>query len=402
MESVITSSDGPPPATWADFPAAEYQARVAKAQREMRAAGIDLLVLAQKENVRYFSGFRCGHWIAKTFPTGLLLIHPDRDPVLVTADFFAATARESSWLRDIAFFSDPHSRPRSVQDTVVNAIRELAGPNAVIGLELGHNLVSNWNLADYHAVREALPDAKFVSGADVIWACRMIKSAAEIDRLRTLTHITERAMVATRKQLHEGMTETDVARLTAANGLREGADGVLFLNIRAGQDRYASADAEPVDRPIRNGEMMIYDVGFTLRGYVSDIAYCTYFGKPSPRHHEIYAAVVRSQEAAIAQMRPGASARDPFRAAKQVLVDCGFGRSVDAAGHAVGLDVHEPPILAPFDDHVLEPGMVFEVENWLLSDEQLGVFFFEELVAITEDGHEVLTSLPHDELWATE
>jgi Xaa-Pro aminopeptidase len=386
---------------WADFPTEEYQARLAKAQRAMQRAGIELILLTKRENVQYFSGFLSGHWATQKFATAILLVHVSKDPVLVVPDFFAGTARGSSWIAQHAYFTEPHARPRGAADAVVNAVHALAGRSAVIGLESGQNLVSGWNLADYHAVREGLDTATFTSAAEVLWACRMIKSAREIERLRAITQITERAMVATRDQLHAGMTEADVARATAAHAFRDGADGVVFTNVRCGLERYPSADSPPVSRKIERGEMMVYDIGFNLDNYVSDIAYNTHIGKPTAKHHEVWAAIVRAHEAALAAMRPGVRAGDVFRACNQVLADYGFGRIIDMVGHGIGRDVHEPPILAPYDDHILEPGMVFAVEPWIYDIEGIGIFALEEIVAITEDGNELLSTLPRNELWST-
>jgi Xaa-Pro aminopeptidase len=397
------SASSAPMATpaWADFPTEEYEARVASAQRAMRQAGLDVLMLAERENVEYFSGFRCGHWISKTFATAIVLLHVTKDPVLVIPDFFAGTAKGSSWIAQHAYFSEPHARPRGVAPVVVEAVQALAGPAPVIGLESGENLVAGWNLADYEAVRAGLASATFTSGGEVLWACRMRKSAREIDRLRTVTRITERAMVETREQLHAGMTETEIAAAVATAGYRHGADGVLFTNIRAGLDRYPCADSEPVDRPVAKGEMLVYDVGLTLGGYVTDIAYSTVIGPPTAKHHEVWRHIVKAQDAGLAAMRPGVRARDVFGACHQVLADYGFGTIIDMVGHGIGFDVHEPPIIAPYDDHVLEPGMVFALEPWIYDIEGIGIFALEEIVAITEDGHELLSEVPRDELWST-
>ncbi len=396
MTTATTQTPTPP---WADFPTQEYQARVLTAQAAMSRSGLELLMLTQKENVHYFSGFRCGHWTAKTFSTAVLLIHVSKDPVLVIPDFFAGTARGSSWIAQHAYFVEPHARPRGVAAAVAEAVRGLAGTSPVIGLEWGQNLVSAWNLEDYHAMRELLAGARFTSAAEVLWACRTIKSTREIERLRQITLITERAMVEARDEIRVGMTEAEIAQAVGAAGFRGGADGVAFTNIRAGLERYPSADSVPTDRPVRKGEMLIYDIGLSLRMYMSDIAYSTHIGEPTAKHREVWRNIVKSQDAALAVMRPGARARDVFATCHKVLADYGFGHLIDMVGHAIGLDVHEPPILAPYDDGILKPGMVFELEPWVYDVKGLGVFGLEETVVITEDGCELLSTLPRDELW---
>lgn len=400
MTTIATASNATP--KWADLPTDEYEARVTRAQRSMREHGIDLMILSAKENVQYFSGFLCGHWTAKTFSTAIVLVHASKDPVLVIPDFFAGTARGSSWIAQHAYFPEPHARPRGVGDAVADAVLGLVGPNAVVGLESGQNLVGTWNLADYERIRERLGGMTFKSAAAVLWGCRMIKSPREIERLRTITRITERAMDETRRQIRVGMTEKEIAQATAVAGFKAGADGVAFTNIRAGLDRYPSADSVPMDRPVGLGEMLVNDIGLTLRTYTSDIAYSTHIGKPTAKHVDIWRNIVKAQDMTLSMMRPGVRARDVFETCHKVLADYGFGRLIDMVGHGIGLDVHEPPILAPYDDMVLKPGMVFALEPWVYDVQGLGVFGVEEIVAITEDGNELLSEIPRNDLWYTE
>jgi Xaa-Pro aminopeptidase len=362
----------------------------------MAAAGLDVLMLTQQENVEYFSGFQTGHWVSKTFSPAVVLIHARKDPVLVLPDFFTGTARDSSWIQNHTYFSEPHAQPRNVARAIVTALRDLGGSSAAVGLEWGQNLVLHMNLADYHAVRDQLPEVQWTSGASVIWGCRMIKSALEIERLRAITLITERAIAAARSEFHEGMTETAIAKVIIMKGFEAGADGIAFTNIRAGLDRYASADSLPMDRPIRAGEMLILDIGLKLKGYYSDVAYCAHVGPPPAKHKEIWRRVVEAQDTTIASMRPGVGAKDVFRICRGVLADLG---STDMVGHGIGMDVHEPPILAPPDEHALEAGMVFALEPWVYDTTNLGIFCLEELIVITEDGCESLSTLPRDEFW---
>ena len=399
MTTVTTPTAAP---VWADFPTEEYQARVARAQRSMREHGLDVLLLTQKEIVQYFSGFLSGGWSVQTFAAAILLLHVSKDPVLVIPDIFAATARGSSWIQQHAYYTEPHLRPRGAADAVVDAVIALAGATPRIGLEWGPNLVAAWNLADYHAVRERLGAATFSSAEDVVWDCRMIKSPREIERMREITGITERAMVGARDQVHAGMTEQELARVTVGSATLAGADGIAFTNIRAGVDRYRMSDSVPMARPIRADEMVVFDIALTLRTYAAELACNIHIGEPTAKHREIWRTMTKAQDAALAVMRPGVRAEDVFHQCLQVLNDYGYGRpSAYSVGHGIGLSVHEPPVLGPQHHRTLEAGMVFVLGSWIYDIEGLGVFALEEMVAITDDGNQLLSTLPRDELWWT-
>lgn len=382
---------------WADFPADEYKARVARAQQLMAEQGLDVLVLTQKENVEYFSGFQTGHWNSKSFPTAAVLLHRTKDPVLVIPQFFAGTAFSSSWIEKLATFAEPHAAPREYAEVLVKAVRELGGRTARIGFERGTHLLPAWNMDDYLYVMRELGTGEVLSGAAVIWGCRTIKSPRELDRMRWLTRVSDEAITAARTALAPGQNEVGIGALIATEMIDRGAEGTSFRNIRAGSDRYHCSDSLPQERPLIEGDLLIIDTGAMLDTYVTDVAYTTHIGKASSRHHEIYDVVVRAQEAAVAKCRPGIPARDVFFAAEAVIAESGL-RSLDMIGHGIGMDLHEPVMLTPYNDEPLEEGMVLAVEPWLYDTSGIGVFALEEHVIVTGDQPEMLSGIERNTL----
>ena len=382
---------------WEDFPAHEYQSRVEKAQRLMHDADIEVLLLTEQENVEYFSGFQTGHWTSRTFPTAFLLLHASKEPVMVLPDFFVGNAHASSWIDRTVLVPEPHANPRQFGPALVSAIEDLVGSTARIGIEWGTHMTPMWNAADQDHVRTALSGADFVPAADVVWNCRMYKSPLEIDRMRWLTELTDGAISDTRAQLEPGMTEQDIANSIQKGMLDRGADGAAFRNVRAGSERYACSDSLPQDRPIGDGDTLLIDIGATYRTYTTDVAYVTHTGRATPAHHENYELVIRAHEAAVAAAKPGALAKDVFFASLDILEQSSL-RTLDMCGHAIGMEVHEPPMLTPYDETRLEPGMTFAVEPWLYDTEGLGLFCVEEIVQITEGGAQILSQVPRDTL----
>lgn len=382
---------------WADFPTEEYADRLARVQKKMREAGLDLALITQQENVEYFSGFQTGHWNSKTFPTAFLLIHSKKAPVLVLPDFFEGNAHGCSWIDNRVTVAEPHANPRGFGPAVVSAIKDLAGSTPVIGLEHGSHMAPVWNMADYEHVRAQLGSATFTSAAMPIWGTRMIKSDREIERMAWLTALTDAAINDTRASLAPGMSEIEIAASIQKGMLDRGADGSAFRNIRAGGDRYACSDSLPQERRIQDGDVLLIDIGATYNTYTTDVAYVTHIGAAKPEHHQNYDTVIRAHEAALDAAKPGVPAKDVFQASLRVLEDSPL-RTLDMCGHGIGMEVHEPPMLTPYDDTLLEPGMTFAVEPWLYDTEGLGIFCVEEIVQITEDGAHVLSSVHRDEL----
>jgi Xaa-Pro aminopeptidase len=61
-------------------------------------------------------------------------------------------------------------------------------------------------------------------------------------------------------------------------------------------------------------------------------------------------------------------------------------------GHGIGLMSTEPPHLATFDDTLCEEGLVFTIEPRFVREH--GLFNCEEIVAVTPNGAELLTTTP--------
>jgi Xaa-Pro aminopeptidase len=122
------------------------------------------------------------------------------------------------------------------------------------------------------------------------------------------------------------------------------------------------------------------------------------------------AAVVRGAlEAARGAARPAITGEALYEVAAAVVEDGGFptqrtrepGRRVTtgfwfALGHGVGLDVHEPPRLGLGGTEPLVRGDVLAIEPGIEGLEGIGGVRFEDLLLITEDGCETLTSYPYD------
>jgi Xaa-Pro aminopeptidase len=147
-------------------------------------------------------------------------------------------------------------------------------------------------------------------------------------------------------------------------------------------------------RRLQPGDLALVHCNSYADGFWTDITRTYCLGPPEPRVRDMYDAVFAAREAALLAIRPGARAADIDRAARAVLTDRGFGTAFKhPTGHGVGFGAISPedrPRLHPKSDDVLEPGMVFNVEPAIYLDGFGGIRHC-DLVAVTEDGAEVLT-----------
>ncbi len=233
--------------------------------------------------------------------------------------------------------------------------------------------------------------ADLVPTKGVVEKLREIKDEAEIESLAAAARSGDRAF--------------DDIRALAAGAATEGDLGWALINAmrnagarQAGWPPIAAAGANAAlphhlseSDPIGNG-LLLLDYGCTVDGYHSDMSRTIWLqGTPDDETKRMHQAVLEAQEAGIAAVRPGVTGREVDEACRAVLRKYGLEENfVHSTGHGVGLEIHEGPRLAVTSDDVLVPGNVVTVEPGVYVPGFGGVRI-EDMVAVTDDGHRVLT-----------
>lgn len=399
MKSVLRRIPEP---LYPTFPKDEFETRYRRVRAAMDAAGIDLLFLTEQENVIYFSGLQNAAWLVHGLVPGVILFpRKEIDPLMVMPDFWLGTAEKTTWLNEFVLHANTHSDPDDFARLLVETIRERGWDKGTIGYEAGLEMIVRLPIRQFDRVRRDLASARWVEGGEAIWQARMIKSAREVEKIRRSAQVTNRAQEQLREYAHPGMNELDIGRFIRTKQVEAGAseEDRLFLNMRAGRERYNMPDTMPQNRPIRNGEMLVVDAGIYLESYASDTARIYAVGDPSPLYQSIYAKVVEAEKAALAQVRPGAKSSAVYNAIRNLYNSAGIPAHIDIVGHGLGLDIHEPPYLSPVNDYPLAENMVINIEPWVTLPDDQGVLTIEDTYLVTKGGWEQLTMHNADELW---
>ena len=246
------------------------------------------------------------------------------------------------------------------------------------------------NLLDAVFARSTLVDI-----TDLIQGVRAVKSEYELSKMRIANEIAENAIHKTLAKLEPGMTEVEVGAWVEFYVRAEGPGHKGARLARA----LCEVGAGPVDSTkgtllvpsttysIQPGDFVMIELATVVDGYWSDLTYMAVAGEPSARQKEVYNQLLEAQQAAAAQMRPGASFSDPDHAARLVLEKAGLGEYfVHITGHGVGLRYHEfIPFLMPGATGILEKGMVSSVEPGVYIP-GFGGLRIEDNVAVGDDG----------------
>jgi Xaa-Pro aminopeptidase len=218
----------------------------------------------------------------------------------------------------------------------------------------------------------------------------MVKTAEELAALRRAFALTDLAHAAARAATRVGAREIDV--WTAAHSALQQAAGARlpFGNDCVVSYRENNIGGWPGDLPLRPGDSLMVDLSTRVDGYWSDSCATYYAAEPSARQIEMHHAAEQALSFAIGLLKPGARANAVDQQLRQFVADLGYPVYPHHTGHAVGVSPHEAPRLVPYDETVLEAGMVLMVEPGLYFPRQAAVRL-EDAVLITAAGPEVLT-----------
>lgn len=168
----------------------------------------------------------------------------------------------------------------------------------------------------------------------------------------------------------------------------------------------------PTDRPFAEGDLVGFDIGMEYKGLYTDTAMTVPVGKISQANQKLLDVTKKSLEIGIAEVAPGKHIGDIGRAIEKYVSKYNYGIVRDLAGHGVGREVHEAPMVPNYDskDDIAEmfAGMVIAIEpmlifggdhrvktadnNWdISSNDNSMTAHFEHTIAVTDDGYIIIT-----------
>jgi Xaa-Pro aminopeptidase len=245
-------------------------------------------------------------------------------------------------------------------------------------------------------LKEKLPEGvEMVPAGGRVEQLRRVKDAEELAAIGEASKLADEVWAWSLERGLGGRTERDVARAAEAR-IRELGGDPSFPAIVAAGPSGALPHAEPGERAIGSGELVVFDMGAQLDGYCSDGTRTFATGEPGEEARTVYETVLEAQQKALEEIRAGVKGEDVDKVARQVIDAAGHGDHFGhGLGHGVGLEVHEGPRLSLRSDDVLADGEVVTVEPGIYLAGNLGVRI-EDLVVVEEGGLRNLSTLPKE------
>lgn len=352
----------------------DYLSRRQKLLENIRTLDVDAILITDEINVRYLSGF--------TGDSTYLLLSPTHQFIISDSRYDTQIADECPDLELVTRTARVEMQ-QSISDTVAKA---------------GYSKIAYESDAltkhRFDQFLQAMPSVQWCDTQQLVVNQRAVKDEQEIQIIRHSIDLAQRAFLAAKATLSGGQTERQVAHRMEATIRDLGGQGRAFDMIVGVGPRAALPHAGITDCRIDASSFVLLDWGANYAGYASDLTRVLVTGSVSQEFTKVYETVRQAQLKAIQTIRPGAKLVDVDSAARDFIADAGYGDYFGhGLGHGFGLQIHEQPRFSPTAQGVLEPGMVITVEPGIYLPGNLGVRI-EDDVLVTEDGCEVLSSLP--------
>jgi Xaa-Pro aminopeptidase len=332
---------------------------------------LDQLLVSDLTNVRYLTGF--------TGTNGACLIGGDE---LIFFTDFRYTERAAHEV------GPGWERPEAERELIPQIVGRMSGR---VGFEDAH--LSVRQLARLEAAREA--GVELIPAGDLVEQLRAVKEPGELERIAAAAELADEVYRWALERGLAGRAERDVAHACEAR-LRELGAEPSFPPIVAAGANGALPHAEPGDREIGAGELVVFDMGALLDGYCSDCTRTYATGEISDHAREVYELVLRAQMAALEAIRAGVAGKEADAVPREMIAEAGHGDHFGhGTGHGVGLEVHEGPRLGTTSEDHLAENNVVTVEPGVYMPGRFGVRI-EDLVVVTADGHRNLSGLPKE------
>jgi Xaa-Pro aminopeptidase len=269
----------------------------------------------------------------------------------------------------------------------------------------------------------AIEDSNFV-----LHPQRLVKTSAELELIRKATDISVKAHLRAREFAQPGRYEYEIQAEIEHTFRLLGGSGAAYPSIVASGANACVLHYINNDRQMQENDLLLIDAGCAYDYYNGDITRTfPVSGKFTPEQQTIYDLVLKAQQAAIAEVKPGKTYNEFHDKAVRVLVEglMDLGLLVGdieeiikekkykpfymhRTGHWLGLDVHDAGLYKYSEEHwqVFQPGNVVTVEPGLyispyikpvegqpeIPDYWKGIGVrIEDDVLVTSEGNEVLT-----------
>lgn len=362
-----------------------------KVQRALETSGFDAFLFFKAEAVRYITDFYVKGFRPFMEPEYVVLVVKGRPPAVGYI-----SGSDDLRIRFKSDIEDARKLPPVAEwaVTIGQMMADYGLAKGRIGTDLMPYMI-------HEGLRRQFPDAVF-SDAGKVWSeLTAVKHTAEIALIRNAVRVADLGMRAAIDAVRPGISEHAVAAEAVHAMRRGGSEFEPFIPLVASGYNTSMFERVATEKIIRDGEMVILDIGAVVTGYTGDLGRTVICGEPTAEQRAIYKATHLALQAAKKAVRPGVTCHDVDRRAREVIEDAGWGHYLYSGntGHQLGFGLHGEPLIHRNVDVEIAENMVICLEPRIVLPDRpdIGGAHLEDVVLVTADGCEQLNQTPYDE-----
>ena len=369
------------------FATEEFEQRLIRAQNIMKSNKLDGILITTPQNIRYFTGYDSQFWESPTRPW-FVIVPASGNPIGIVPEIGESEFKKT-WLDEIKSWPSPRPYDEGIS-LIKSTLDDLQKTYGQIGAEFGKEMAIRMPVRDLLKLKEMVK-TNIVDGSDAIWEMRMIKTNAEIERIKYICSVASDAYNNLPSKLDIGDTERTAVNKLKIDMLNRGADNVPFMPGISGPGGVSQIVCGPSDRILENGDILFIDTGSTFDGYFCDFDRNFAFGSLTSDVERVNEVLWKATEAGIKAAVPGATTLDIFNTMNKIIEEGGaLGNNVGRLGHGLGLQLTEPPSHRLEEETVIKENMVLTIEPGM-EYEKDKMLVHEENIVIHKDGAELIT-----------
>jgi Xaa-Pro aminopeptidase len=351
----------------------------------MQARGLDGIFFSSPENVFYTTGYPClpgsGNPIIYALRNQLpFLSFAGSDGSLSLLCWAQASMGVEYGTEDVRSW---FTYDMAVGE-IIAFVQEKLKPGCTIGVD------STFPYFAVQLIQENVNPVKFIVVDDLIHELQLVKSAAEIERIRQSTRIIDKTVMELADILRPGMSRLELIQEAKSRMHKNGAHGVDHVTVAFGPANPEIALGEILEP----NQIVTLDLGAVYDGYVSDNRRLVYTGTAPESLKELHKKLCWVVAEMGKALQPGKTFGELHAHAYDLYAQIGVDPMFMHVGHSIGLHVDEHWILAD-DPTVITKGMVLNIELYSFSDEAV-MIGDEETFVVTGGEPEKLSTLPVD------
>lgn len=368
--------------------------RIEKLNEIKKAKNIDAFLITSSASVKYLCGyfFYFEHGVSpfQLLPAALIVDRAQKAFLLLADN---ETGQLSSIAPDVVvstYESYVYKKPIDSTDQFLLRLHEAFKENGTVSGRIGVEF-NSLPFSIVQSLNIQYPSIELVDITSELTALRLIKDKDEIECIRKSAHLSDIGQAAVLKMAKAGMTELELFNLVRQEMEASVGTRVPLMADFISGEATALGGGLPTNKLIKHGDLILTDFTPCLNGYWGDSCSTIVVGTPTAEQSKIFTLVKEALEIGINTIRPGVQAKQVDAAMRKHLeAEGGFDHH---GGHGVGILYHEEPRIVPYNDMVLQAGMVIALEPAIYKKEY-GIRL-EHLVLVTDDGCEVLTKFKH-------